>query len=264
MRKFVGGEEVSTQLSDSDVESRALKFAIDNRTRIAKEVVNTSIYNREDYPYTFFMAGSPGAGKTDISFQMVEFCKDKLSDLLDSSSAEKILIIDPDEIRELIPGYSGEDAHLYQRAVSKIIEKILDRAFEKSVSFLLDGTFSNITVADRNIGRAVARRRHVNVFYVYQDPALAWKAIQVRERYTGRSVPFDVYIQQLVSARSNVEEILKKYGGRVKLSIFISCEDCYETKLMATLDDLNCLLPDGCDVLSLKQRVLMAEVSVPL
>lgn len=263
VRKPIADGGISQGEPDSEIERGALKYAIENRTRIAREIVNTSVYYREEIPFTMFMAGSPGAGKTEISLQMIDFCEKEFSSLLNLESSLKILRIDPDEIRASIPGYVGSKAHLYQRAVSKIVEKVVDRAFEKSVSFLLDGTLSSLVVADRNIQRAVARRRHVDVFYVYQDPISAWKIVQNREVDSGRAVPFDVYIKQLMSARDNVEEMLRRYGNRVNLGIFISKEDSYESKFMATLDDFDRLVPRYYDEDDLRQVILAGGLNEP-
>ena len=48
------------------------------------------------------------------------------------------LIIDPDDLRQHIPGYNGSNSWLVQEAVSRIVERILDKAFQQNQSFLLD------------------------------------------------------------------------------------------------------------------------------
>ncbi|WP_296219518.1 zeta toxin family protein [Pseudomonas sp. UBA2684] len=53
------------------IEQRAIAFAKANRTRIARELANVKIYPGEDTPVSVFMAGSPGAGKTEVSKALI-------------------------------------------------------------------------------------------------------------------------------------------------------------------------------------------------
>ena len=80
------------------------------------------------------MADSPGAGKTEASIELLN--------LKDADDA-KVLRIDPDELREELPGCTGENSWLFQRAVTPVIEKIHDLALKQEQSFPLDGTLSN-------------------------------------------------------------------------------------------------------------------------
>lgn len=133
------------------LEEAAFQFAIAHRRPLAKKIVDTEVFIPERAPLTVFMAGSPGAGKTEVSKAMVEALEKGGLDV----GGRRVLRIDPDDFRELIPGYSGGNSYLFQRAVTKILEKVLDRAFKKRVSFILDGTMSNLGVAKRNIDRVL-------------------------------------------------------------------------------------------------------------
>ena len=117
---------------DQAIEDAALDFASHNRRGIARELTDLAIYSAEKNPVAVFMAGSPGAGKTEASQALIE----KLGG--------PVLRIDPDDYRKFIPGYNGKNSNLFQRAVGKIVEKVLDEAFGKGQSFILDGTLSNM------------------------------------------------------------------------------------------------------------------------
>lgn len=69
---------------------------------------------------------------------------------------------------------------MFQRAVVSIVEKVPDEAFKRHQSFILDGTLSNYEVASRNVGRAVASGRVVQILYVYQEPCQAWRFVKRR------------------------------------------------------------------------------------
>lgn len=54
------------------IEEAALQFAKGHRTRLARGIADTKVFPSEVSPLTVFMAGSPGAGKTEISKAMVD------------------------------------------------------------------------------------------------------------------------------------------------------------------------------------------------
>ena len=66
-----------------------------------------SLYEQDPYPTTVFMAGSPGAGKTEFSRRLAELFK------------QKPVIIDADEIRKIIPGYVGKKAFFFKKRQQK-------------------------------------------------------------------------------------------------------------------------------------------------
>lgn len=120
---------------DRAIEEAALEFVNQNRRKIARELTDLATYPAEKCPVAVFMAGSPGAGKTEASHALIE------------QLGGPVLRIDPDDYRDRIPGYNGRNSNLFQRAVSRIVEKVLDEAFGKGQSFILDGTLSNYEVA---------------------------------------------------------------------------------------------------------------------
>ena len=50
-------------VEEKDIRQKAISYARKNRKQIAKKVLEN--YSRVEYPYSMFMAGSPGAGKTE-------------------------------------------------------------------------------------------------------------------------------------------------------------------------------------------------------
>nr|WP_182312144.1 zeta toxin family protein [Comamonas testosteroni] len=128
-----------------------------HRTELSRSITDTARYPREDAPVSVFMAGSPGAGKTETSKAYIEQF---------SEETQEVLRIDPDEYRELIPGYTGANSWLVQPAVSLLVERVLDRALTQKQSFILDGTFSNLSKSIDNIRRSLDRGRFVQILYV--------------------------------------------------------------------------------------------------
>jgi adenylate kinase family enzyme len=227
------------------IEHAAFEFARANRALLARQVADTSVYLSEETPFTVFMAGSPGAGKTEISKAMVEALDTGISSL----QAKRVLRIDPDDFRSLIPGYNGSNSYLFQRAVTKILEKVLDLAFQKRLSFILDGTMANLGVAKRNIDRVLGNHRNAQVMYVYQRPELAWQFVQARELTEGRNIPLQEFARLFVAARSNVIELKRLYVDQIHVDLLIKNFDggSQWVELDASSDTIDALIPQNYD-----------------
>jgi predicted ABC-type ATPase len=141
--------------SDEYTQEVAVKYIRDHKKDTVKNVVGDVMPAKK--AVAIFMAGSPGAGKTEFSIHF----------LAEQFAHNSIVRIDPDKIREELPGYNGKNAYLFQGAVSLAIEKILDYVFRKNIHFLLDGTFAHLRVARKNIKRAIKKDRFVQINYVY-------------------------------------------------------------------------------------------------
>jgi UDP-N-acetylglucosamine kinase len=103
-------------------------------------------------PISIFMAGSPGAGKTEFSTRLVDEIM---------GAKDKIVRIDPDEVRMWLPQYTQGKAQLFQGAVSVGVSKIHDYVKSNSYSFLLDDTFSNVERAKENVRLSLDKGRPV-------------------------------------------------------------------------------------------------------
>jgi adenylate kinase family enzyme len=240
-----------------ELEEAAFQFAIAHRRPLAKKIVDTEVFIPERAPLTVFMAGSPGAGKTEISKAMVE----ALEKGHPEAEGRRVLRIDPDDFRELIPGYSGGNSYLFQRAVTKILEKVLDRAFEKRVSFILDGTMSNLEVAKRNIDRVLRGARAAQIMYVYQRPELAWEFVKAREITEGRNIPMEKFAQQYLAVRRNIIELRQSYGQNLHIDLLVKNTDCSEEfyEEGVTVEQIDALIPETYDYQQLIELLTEAD-----
>ncbi|EPJ87326.1 zeta toxin family protein [Pseudomonas sp. CFII68] len=242
---------------ESAIEHAALEFARVNRASLARHIADAAVYLSEEVPFTVFMAGSPGAGKTEIAKAMA----DDLDERNLSLYSKRVLRIDPDDFRSLIPGYDGSNSYLFQRAVTKILEKVLDRAFKRRLSFILDGTMANLGVAKRNIDRVLGSGRKAQIMYVYQRPELAWQFVQAREVTEGRNIPLQEFARQFVAARCNVIELKRIYGSQIHIDLLIKDfdgDDGQQVELDVAGDTIDALIPQIYDQAQLVE--LLAEV----
>lgn len=197
---------------DLKIKQEADIFAKAHKNEIAKEVTDTEIFLSEDNPVSVFMAGSPGAGKTESSKNLIKKF---------SKTDSQILRIDPDELREKMPGYTGNNSFLFQGAVSIIVSKIHDLALKNKQSFVFDGTLSKLEIARENIKRSLKRNRFVQIFYVYQDPIQAWDFVKKRELSEGRRIQKEDFITQYFTARDNVNSLKKEFGDKIQVDLLV-------------------------------------------
>lgn len=189
---------------------KAFEHAKKIRTSIANKYTDPNIYTAEKRPVSVFMAGSPGAGKTEVSKELIQLI-----------TKDAVVRVDPDELRELFEDYNGSNSYIFQSATSKIVEKILDKLHQRSISFLLDGTFASYCVAERNVRRSLDNKRQVNILFVYQDPTQAWSFVQERELQEGRRILPETFISQFINARETANRIKQVFKKEVVLDLIV-------------------------------------------
>lgn len=196
-------------MADEEIRLAAVEFAKRNKIRIAKELTDTAKYLPDIIPISVFMAGSPGAGKTEFSKSLIK--------ILESDNERRVVRIDGDEARSLIPGYTGNNSHLFQGAISLIVEKAHDLVLHQKQSFVLDSTFAKYEKAVDNVRRSLEKSRPVFIFYIYQKPEVAWKFTQAREAAEGRNIPKSAFIEQFLGAKETVDRVFNEFSSRIAI-----------------------------------------------
>lgn len=198
-------------MNEELLRKQALQWVKDNKTQLFNEVIFEGNFQPEmdEYPpAASFMAGTPGAGKTEVSKRFLE-----------KFTAAPIRI-DADDFRQKIPGYTGDNSHIVQPAAALAVDKVLEKIFEKKYSFLLDGTFA-IGKAVENLKRADRRNYTLQIFFVYQDPLQAWEFTKIRQKKEGRYVPKEAFIRSYFAARENVLKAKEFFGDKVTLFVIV-------------------------------------------
>jgi predicted ABC-type ATPase len=211
----------------------AIRFARSNKKTIGKRLTDRDRYPPETEPVSVFMAGSPGAGKTEASLALLNFFCDTA-----------ILRIDPDELRNEFEGYQGGNAWLFQGAISILVGKLIDLALDRKQSFLLDGTLSNIQIARSNVERCLSKGRFVQILYVYQDPRLAWSFVKAREEAEGRRIRPEHFVEQYFAARDVVNTLKLEFGKDVHVDLLLKHIDNSARLYKAGVDKIDYHIPE--------------------
>ncbi|MEJ0053381.1 MAG: zeta toxin family protein [bacterium] len=193
---------------ETRIERDAIAFVKSHRKEIIEKFAHPDACRPVNKPVSLFMAGSPGAGKTEVSKGFMRRFKDMP------------IRIDADDIRMLCDGYTGANAHLFQSAANKGVNILYDYALEKNLNCILDGTFAYGN-APENISRSLSRSRLVEIWFVFQDPVKAWEFTKVREVTESRHVSRDVFIRSFKGARENVVAVKEQFGKAVELNVLI-------------------------------------------
>lgn len=201
-------------MDSSDVAKTALKFIKDHKKDLCNQFADKTIYLSVINPSAYFMAGSPGAGKT-------EYSKSFIQQLQQKSPERKIVRIDADEIRDYIPQYDHTNAKVIQRAAALGVEYLIDCVIKHKQDFLLDATFADYKKSYQNITRCLHRNRRIGITYIYQDPLVAWDFTKKREKVEGRPVPKETFLNAFFVAQENVDLIKKEFGDKVQLDLVI-------------------------------------------
>lgn len=222
----------------TDIEGKAVRYAKENKKDIAKRRTDPQAFLPDRKPVSVFMAGSPGAGKTEAS-------KALLDELENVEQGRKVLRIDPDELRTEFEDYSGNNSSLFQHAVSILVDKIHDLALKQGQSFILDGTLSGYEMAEKNITRSLKRDRQVQILYVYLDPEQAWGFVQAREQAEGRNIPPERFIDQYFAARENVNRLKNKFGKEISVDLLLKNIDGSRKLYKSGIDQIDHHIPEN-------------------
>ncbi|MEZ8848181.1 zeta toxin family protein [Vibrio cyclitrophicus] len=195
---------------EEQITEKAIKEAKKLKKKLAKEMVDH--LPQEESAVSVFMAGSPGAGKTETARNMIKTFK--------KESGVDLVHIENDELRKVFEDYDGINSPLFQRPATLLVEAIHDRALKRDVSFILDSTLSSLEKAKGNIQRSLKRNRYVLIIFVYQEPEQAWCLVKAREIVEGRRVPEEVFVNQFMESQRVVSELKKLFQDQVDI-IFI-------------------------------------------
>jgi predicted ABC-type ATPase len=177
------------------------------------------------------MAGSPGAGKTEVSKRLME-----------RFTGNPPVRIDADDIREMFPNYTGANSHVFQSACTIGVNKLFDYVLENDINAILDGTFAYERSLE-NIERSLKHGRRVIVYYLFQDPAVAWRFTKIREETEGRKVSEEVFIRSFLRARENVLGAKARFGRKIELNVIVKDFTSGLEKVLPDVGDIDGKLP---------------------
>lgn len=219
-------------MTDEEIVKKAIAEAKAMKKALAKSMIDH--LPEEESAVSVFMAGSPGAGKTETAKSIISQFKREHS--------VEVVHIENDELRKEFEDYKGLNSPLFQTPATLLVEAIHDRALKKKVSFLLDSTLSSFEKAKSNIERSLKRDRYVLIIFVYQDPEQAWCLVKAREIVEGRRVPPEVFVEQFLKSQTVVSELKKRFKDQIDIIFMEKNLDGTREKPYFNVSDIDSLL----------------------
>lgn len=168
-----------------------------NKKSIINEIIADSGAQHDEKLSAIFMAGLPGAGKT-------EFTK-----VLPEVLGSKFVRLDMDEIATRIPGYEPQNADQYREAATSILNEAFSEVLKRKIDFIMDGTFSS-RYAISNIERVHNHGYEIRIVYIKQDPKIAWRFTLAREKVEHRAIKIDGFINAYFNTIENIQRIIEQ------------------------------------------------------
>ena len=236
-------------MQDDGTIEKAAQWTQENKERILKKIVTEQ--NPRNAKECIFMAGSPGAGKTETVRRL------KLK--------ETFTILEADEIRVLNPHYQKTtetqkgNAHLIQKAASIGLEYCRKYCIENGMVFVQDTTFSNRGSIDL-VRKLTNAGWDMTIIFIYQDPEKAWQFTKAREEIEGRNIPKESFAESFTGIIRNIERVQGKHPDmRVILAIKDGTETVERVKLehetiTSALKERDIVMPDKNAILQAISR----------
>ena len=162
------------------------------------------------------MAGSPGAGKTEFVKELKEL--DTRGEL---GTPNSFAVIDPDAIRDYLPGYTGDNSHLFQNAISIGTSALFRSVLKNHQNAIVDGTMANYKYATSNIQKVIESGVRAAIFYIFQHPSIARDFTQKREAVEGRRITKPSFIDKFIGAKDTVNSIKQEFGDKIYVNVVI-------------------------------------------
>lgn len=156
----------------------------------------------------FFMAGIPGAGKTELAKG------------LQGSPLGDFTVIEHDQLVEHIDGYKAENYYDFRTAGSTLVTELFKYCLKNGYSFIFDGTLSHEN-GYRNIKKTLDHGFSVIVVYVHQDIVSAWKLTQDRELVKKRAIEQTGFIHTCQKITSSLKHIFTSFRDNPNFAFWV-------------------------------------------
>ena len=199
--------ETLIKLTDDEIMEKALDYAKSNKVKIIDFLVQEKYEDKS----LILTLGFPGAGKSEL--------------LKALSKKKKLNIIDIDEIRTILPNYTGQKSSLFQKASSRIVNEAVNYCLKKRYSLAIDSNLADFNIAKNNVKRALKRGYKITINYVYTNLEEARENTLIRESNDGRKVPYDIFIKKAIGFIKTMFSFFEEFQDDIDIIIFDSTKN---------------------------------------
>lgn len=171
-----------------------------------------SLFFKRNKPHktkvAFFMAGIPGAGKTEFTDNTMR------------EASPELISIEHDQLVEYIDGYQPEAYYNYRKAGSVLVTRIFNECLKNGYAFIFDGTLSHEN-GKRNIDKCLKQGYRVIIVYIVQEARAAWELTQARELVKKRAIEKEGFIETCNKINTNLLAIFRAHKSKSRFSFWI-------------------------------------------
>lgn len=155
-----------------------------------------------------FMAGIPGAGKTEFAENTIKLAMPSL------------VPVEHDKLVEYIKGYLPENYYNFRSAGNVLVTRIFRDCLKNNYPILFDGTLSQ-DKGYKNIELCLKKGYRVTVIYIVQDAQKAWELTQARELVKKRAIERSGFMQTCSKINGNLLLLFKRFKDHGKFSFWV-------------------------------------------
>ncbi len=190
-----------------------------NQNKVAQSFFGK--HNPAKVKVVFFMAGIPGAGKTEFTTNTIR------------EGSPELISIEHDQLVEYIEGYKPDAYYNYRKAGSVLVSRIFDDCLKNGYAFVFDGTLSHEN-GIRNINKCLKKGYRVIIVYIVQEASAAWELTQARELVKRRAIERKGFIETCNKINANLLKIFKAHKDNSSFSFWIINKRGYKDLKNAT------------------------------
>ena len=150
-------------------------------------------------PTAVFLGGRGGSGKSWLTGN---------GKVVDKS---KFIIVDPDEIKQKLPGYQGWNAGLFHEESSDVASRITNYCNKLGLNVIYDATMRTQSSLEKKVNNLIAQGYKVEGYYMYASPETAAKRAIKRFEESGRYVPPE-YILSSTTNEQTFDAVKDKFS----------------------------------------------------
>lgn len=192
---------------EEEIKQKCAQYLKEHQEEFIQKFADLEKHTPQECPHTFFMAGAPGAGKTEVSKSLIA----------NIDQLKEAVRIDADEVKAWFPLYNGKNATAIQGTSVLGLIRLYDHVLNHKQHAVVDGTFSEYRYSKENIERSLKHSRPTTIIYIYQDPRYAWILTQIRAEIEGRSIPKSYFIDTYFKSIETTNAIKKEFGNSISL-----------------------------------------------
>ncbi|GMG67838.1 zeta toxin family protein [Tetragenococcus halophilus] len=223
------------------MDDQSILYVKAHKNEFLKKLVEDKYPAETGKKTAIFMAGSPGAGKSEVASSLAVML-------------ENVCIIDADIFRTYFPQYNGHNSDEFQRGAALMVDYALDYVLKKGYSFILDDTFA-IDKSLKNVRRTLKREYNTSIYYVYQNPFVAWQFTKIRERVEGRYVPKERFINAYFKSRYNVKKVMEAIGDEADIVVVLKDFQNAISDIIEGVENIDLIIPDQFSFEELEARL---------